>query len=295
MKKEYYSVTGRCCIDTQTALILTLKYGLSDNSEWVLKRLQELFTFSGQKLKTGFVGTPLLCNVLSENGLDSMAYTLLLNEDYPGWLYEIRLGATTVWERWNSVKEDGYISGIGMNSLNHYSYGSIVEWIFRHAAGMDFTDAVPGCQRVTLRPAVNYSLGHLTAEYDSPAGMYRCGWEILDNMRLKVWAEVPFGCEAKIVLPESGGKVCDLSPGRYEWEYETERPLRKCYGMDTTVRELLKDPEVSNAFGSFMPLATIPEQFVDCSMSQILEIFGEHISDEQRERVEVIMAGIFEK
>ena len=127
MKKEYYSVTGRCCIKTQTALILTLKYHLSENEDLVKQQLKKLFEDSNRKLKTGFVGTPLLCNVLTDHGMEDLAYDLLLNEEYPGWLHEVKLGATTVWERWNSLLDDGTISGISMNSMNHYSYGSVLD------------------------------------------------------------------------------------------------------------------------------------------------------------------------
>ena len=125
VKKEYYSATGRCCIKTQTALILTLKYHLSENEDLVKQQLKKLFEDSNRKLKTGFVGTPLLCNVLTDHGMEDLAYDLLLNEEYPGWLHEVKLGATTVWERWNSLLDDGTISGISMNSMNHYSYGSV--------------------------------------------------------------------------------------------------------------------------------------------------------------------------
>ncbi len=97
VKREYYSQTGRCCVRTQTAMILTLKYHLSDNVELTKRQLEKLFEESGHKLKTGFVGTPLLCNVLSDNGYDELAYELLLNQEYPGWLNEVKLGATTVW------------------------------------------------------------------------------------------------------------------------------------------------------------------------------------------------------
>ena len=145
VKKEYYSETGRCCIKTQTAQILTLKYHLSDNEELVRRHLEDLFVKSGCRLRTGFTGTPLLCNVLTDFGYSDLAYRLLLNEEFPGWLREVKLGATTVWERWNSLLDDVTISGISMNSMNHYAYGSVAEWVFRHAAGLNFRDGVIGC------------------------------------------------------------------------------------------------------------------------------------------------------
>lgn len=224
VKKEYYSVTGRCCIKTQTALILTLKYHLSDNEELTKKQLARLFEDSGHKLKTGFVGTPLLCNVLSDIGWHDLAYELLLNEDYPGWLNEVKLGATTVWERWNSLLSDGTISGISMNSMNHYAYGSVLEWMFRWAAGLNFTEEAPGCRKVRMAPQLNSGLGHLEAEYDSPAGLYALSWEMQEQGRVRLTVRVPFGCGAELVLPgvKDGTGVKTLDAGEYSFEYETE-------------------------------------------------------------------------
>ena len=100
-------------------------------------------------LKTGFLGTPVLCRALSKCGDSETAYTLLLQEDLPSWLYEVNMGATTIWERWNAVLPDGVISGIGMNSMNHYAYGSIVEWMYRNMCGINPTEEAPDHQ---LRP-----------------------------------------------------------------------------------------------------------------------------------------------
>ncbi|MCM1136116.1 MAG: glycoside hydrolase family 78 protein [Clostridium sp.] len=239
VKTEYYSATGRCCIKTQTALLLTLKYHLSDNTELTKKQLLKLFEDSGGKLKTGFVGTPLMCNILSDNGMDKLAYELLLNEDYPGWLHEVKLGATTVWERWNSLLDDGTISGISMNSMNHYSYGSVVEWMFRHGAGMDFGEDAPGCRCAHFSPTLNFELGKMEASYDSPSGMYKIGWEMTDESHVTIKAAVPFGGRARLRLPLAPEEVygdkenpmfadvregsCFLAAGDYAVSYEIVR------------------------------------------------------------------------
>ena len=104
-------------------------------------------------LDTGFCGTPFLCRVLSENGHNEIAYTLLLNDDFPSWLYEVKMGATTVWERWNSVLPDGSISGTGMNSLNHYAYGSIVDWMYRNVCGLNPCEEAPGYKKLLSGPS----------------------------------------------------------------------------------------------------------------------------------------------
>lgn len=239
VRREYYSATGRCCIKTQTALLLTLKYHLSDNVELTKRQLAKLFEDSGNKLKTGFVGTPLLCNVLSDFGMEELAYTLLLNEDYPGWLNEVKLGATTVWERWNSLLADGTISGISMNSMNHYAYGSVVEWMFRRCAGISPVEAAPGFKAVRLEPLPNRQLGSLEAEYDSPAGIYRSAWKFTDDTHVELSVTVPFGCSAMLKLPQAGqevyadgnnpmfmdvrGGVCCLEPGTYSVVYRQNK------------------------------------------------------------------------
>lgn len=236
VKREYYSATGRCCIKTQTALLLTLKYRLSDNIELTKRQLNKLFEDSGNKLKTGFVGTPLLCNVLSDFGMEELAYKLLLNEEYPGWLNEVKLGATTVWERWNSLLPDGTISGIGMNSMNHYAYGSVVEWMFRHGAGIGPAEAAPGFARVEFAPLLNRELDSMEAEYDSPSGVYRSAWRFRDDTHVELSVTVPFGCSATLKLPMAGQEiyreksnplfadvrdgVCHLEPGTYSITYE---------------------------------------------------------------------------
>ncbi|MCC8046120.1 MAG: glycoside hydrolase family 78 protein [Clostridiales bacterium] len=237
VKNEYYSATGRCCIKTQTALILTLKYHLSENVELTRKQLQKLFELSNGKLRTGFVGTPLLNNVLTENGFEELAYGLLLNEDYPGWLHEVKLGATTVWERWNSLLDDGTISGISMNSMNHYAYGSVLEWMFRHVAGINTVEEAPGLRKVAFMPLPNRTLRNVSASYNSPAGLYKSSWEMTDSSHVVLSVTVPFGCSATLQLPLAKPEtyedkenpvfacvqdgICYLNAGTYTVRYET--------------------------------------------------------------------------
>ena len=290
VKKEYYSATGRCCIKTQTALILTLKYHLSENEDLVKRQLKKLFEDSNRKLKTGFVGTPLLCNVLTDYGMEDLAYDLLLNEEYPGWLHEVKLGATTVWERWNSLLDDGTISGISMNSMNHYSYGSVLEWMFRHAAGLNTIDAVPGMRKIAVAPLLNWKLRKIDASYDSPAGMYRSGWELQDPKHVTVRVSVPFGCSADLILPFAGEEVykdatnpmfadvengvCHLKPGEYAVTYELTESLKKVYSIDTPIRELQNNPETADVLGKFVPANAIPNQYLGYSIREMSEKFG---------------------
>ena len=309
VKEEYFSRTGRCCVNTQTAHLLTLKYHLSVNETGIKKNLRKLFADNNDKLKTGFVGTPLLGNVLTDNGFSDLAYTLLLNEENPGWLHEIKLGATTVWERWNSVLDDGSISSTGMNSLNHYSYGAVVEWMYRHVAGIDFDENVPGSRCAILKPQLNWKLRSAETVYDSPAGKYKTKWEILDKNHVELSVEIPFGCTAKLYLPKAvDGVVVEclenndvmtitgckekcgefhLIAGAYHVVYETFESLKLEYNADMSVRELLGNSDTKEVFTRILSGANhLPQQFMDCSLREIRKKLDIHIKEEQIEELD---------
>ena len=289
VKKEYFSQTGRCCIKTQTALILALKYHLSENEELTKKTLRLLFQISGDKLKTGFTGMPLMCPVLSENGMNDLAYTLLLNEDYPGWLHEVKLGATTVWERWNSLDENGDISSTGMNSLNHYAYGSILEWVFRYVTGFRVSEEHPGSRHLLIAPTLNWKLKRAKGSYHSAAGTYETSWELADPSHVTVKVTVPFGCTAEIVLPLVSQETladqsnplfadvrdgkCFVGAGTYEVSYETTKPAKKMYSTYTPIQELVNNPEIVSAMGEQLHLDQIPGQALAASFRQQAEAY----------------------
>ena len=255
IETEYYTATGRCAVNTQTAYVVSLHYGFGDRA-WNIKQLRKLLEENGGKLSTGFVGTPLLCPMLTEAGLVRDAYRLLLNEDYPGWLFAVNLGATTIWERWNSLDADGHITGIDMNSMNHYSYGAICEWLMNYAAGL--SAATPGFARATVAPRVDWRLGSCAAEMDTAAGTYAVSWECVDETHLAVKVTVPFGGEAEVTLPlatESvyealGGHV--LAAGTYEVTYETTQALRWAPSVDWTVGQILAERKVSDVARKFV-------------------------------------------
>lgn len=311
IRREYYSESGRCCIKTQTALLLTLKYGLSDNTELTRQMLEKLFSDCGKKLTTGFVGTPLLCNVLSEHGFSKLAFELLLNEEYPGWLHEVKLGATTVWERWNSLGEDGKVSDTSMNSLNHYAYGSVGEWMFRHMAGLSVRSDEYGCKKIDICPELNWDIRNVAARWDSPAGMYRLSWELLDENHVRLEISIPFDCEARVILPLAGEEafqkleaVCaemgekprkesegvySLSAGEYEITYETTQALKKRYTTYLPIKELMENPKINKELGSKLSLDKIPGIFYEKSMRQIAEQFGS-MGEEQLDAVDKLLA-----
>ena len=251
---EYFTPNGRCAVTTMTAYVLCLTYELG-NLEWAKAQLLKLIKEEGG-LVTGFVGTPLLCPALSKAGLDREAYQLLLKEDYPSWLYAVNLGATTIWERWNSLDANGHITGIDMNSMNHYSYGAICEWIMEYAAGLQAAE--PGFSKARISPRVNWALRSMDAEIDSAAGTWRVAWECVGEQTLRLRLTVPFGAEAEIALPlapesayeQLGGRV--LRAGSYEVTYETTQPLRRVPSADWTLAQILDAEDASAVVRRFV-------------------------------------------
>lgn len=198
MQSEYFDEEGRCKIRTQTAQVLAIWFDLAEGEalELVAADLKELLAANDGHLQTGFVGTAYLCLALSKVGLNEEAYSLLLNEDCPGWLYEVRMGATTVWERWNSVLENGELSDTTMNSLNHYAYGAVVEWIYRVVCGINPSEEGAGFKHAVLKPVPDRRLQYAHAEYRSAHGLYRCGW-FYDDEKLIYEITVPVGGSAE--------------------------------------------------------------------------------------------------
>ena len=208
IQKEYFTPNGRLAIPTQTGYVLALFMDLvpEDHLKRVRNDLIARLNLDHIHLRTGFVGTPYLCRVLSQNGANDLAYQLLLNEDYPSWLYAVNLGATTIWERWNSLNADGSISSTGMNSLNHYAYGSIVEWMYRDMCGLNPAaddDGVTGFRHAQIAPKPNQALQWARARYHSAAGLYESGWRIDDAGQLTLEITIPFNASARVVLPDA--------------------------------------------------------------------------------------------
>ena len=135
---------------TQTAIVLILYFGLCEDCEreGLVNRLVELIRENGNRMTTGFVGTPYILHALSENGRTDVAYELLLQEKNPSWLYSVCHGATTMWEHWNSQKEDGSFWSTKMNSFNHYAYGAVYDWIFGVSSGIKTVEDAPAYKKI---------------------------------------------------------------------------------------------------------------------------------------------------
>ena len=246
---EYFTATGRLAIDTQTGYLLALRFGLYTDKQKIVDGLRNRYKKDCRQLKGGFVGATMMNTVLADNGMTDIAYDLLCYEGFPGWLYAVNLGATTIWERWNSVLPDGSISGTGMNSLNHYAYGSVMEFLYRHGAGIQLT--APGFQKVRLAPKPDARLGELCCEFDSASGKFVSEWEILPDGMLRFHFEVPFGCEAEISLPEQECFI--VTAGCYDYTIRTEKDYRCLYHGDTPIRALLEDERAVAILDRLLP------------------------------------------
>lgn len=214
---EYFNEDGSFAITgTQTACVLSLFFGLyrEGKKQVVVNQLKKRLENNHMHLDTGFCGTPFLCRVLSENGLNDYAYTLFLREDFPSWLYEVKMGATTVWERWNSILPDGSISGTGMNSLNHYAYGSIADWMYRNLCGLTPCEDAPGYKRAKIRPMPDPRISRVEMAQRTASGLYRVAWRYEgDDFHCDI--TVPFDCEAEYHAPN--GTTHYLTAGSYSF------------------------------------------------------------------------------
>ena len=215
MLKEYFP-NGELSIKTQTAHVIALQFDLHENKQVLVDGLVEILKENDMRLATGFIGTPFLCRVLSNNGHSEAAYQLFFNEGYPSWLYPVSMGATTIWERWNSVEPNGKLEGTGMNSLNHYAYGSIAEWMYRNMCGINPVEETPGYKKFRLQPEPNKRLEFAKAETLTAMGKVRCGWAWNADGSVTVQAEVPFDTTADIILPNGECKMLDA--GEYVFE-----------------------------------------------------------------------------
>ena len=214
IQKTYYTEDGRSKIPTQTAHILALamKLAKEEHRTVIAEGLMELLRETDMHLRTGFVGTPFLCKVLSEAGYSEAAYKLLFQDDFPSWLYEVDMGATTIWERWNSVLPDGSISDTGMNSLNHYAYGSIAQWMYENMSGLTAKEA--GFKSFYVKPELSDRFDFVNMRYHSPKGMIEVKWERTEDAAAKISVKVPFDSTACVTLPYSG-KVVELGCGEH--------------------------------------------------------------------------------
>lgn len=279
-KDEFITPLGRLAVTTQTAHVLTLMFDLVEGKirERIAYDLNQLVLENDYHLTTGFVGTPYLNLVLSQNGYHETAVKLLLQETYPSWLYSVSKGATTIWEHWDGIKEDGSFWSDDMNSFNHYAYGAIGDWMYRVVAGLDMDESEPAYKRIRIQPRIGgKELTYAQATHESMYGSIVSAWN-LTHKQVTIEAEVPVNTTAEILLPfakledvkennkaitkaegifdiiqTEQGVLLLVGSGNYRFAYKNERGLRTIYSASTRLIDLLLIEETTMILENYVP------------------------------------------
>lgn len=200
--QEYVTPNGRLVSGTQTAYVLALNFDMLPENErdQAADRLVENVKSYGNHLTTGFLGTPYLCHVLTRYGHTDLAYALLLQEGYPSWLYPVKKGATTIWERWDGIKPNGTFEVPSMNSYNHYSYGAIGDWMYRVMVGLDTYEDGPGYLHSKIQPHIGGGFTNASASLETFYGTLACSWKITDR-GLEMDVVIPANTRSTVFIP----------------------------------------------------------------------------------------------
>jgi alpha-L-rhamnosidase len=232
----YVTPSGRMLSDAQTVYAMAIEWGLLPSQEqrrYAGRRLAELVRDSGFLIRTGFVGTPLVTSALTSTGHADVAYQLLLQTGCPSWLYPITMGATTIWERWDSMLPDGSVNPGEMTSFNHYALGAVADWLHREVAGL--APAAPGYREILVRPRPSAALTRAAARHLTPYGEASVSWERADA-RLRLDLRVPVGASAQVFLP---GRTAPeiVGHGDHHWVVPDPVPLPTGSGSDSSDQE----------------------------------------------------------
>ncbi len=217
-RKKYIN-TGKPEHETQTANVLAIYFELTDDINREAEKLVKDIEECGH-LKTGFVGTPYLLHALTKIGRADLAYKLLLKESFPSWLFPVTKGATTMWERWDGMKEDGSFATPDMNSFNHYAYGSVGDWLYTTVAGIDSDMSAPGYKHIIFKPLPNKALGYAKARIITDDGDIISAWEYTGKgNECKFSFTIPNGSTATLYLDN---EEYEFESGTYETTFEYE-------------------------------------------------------------------------
>lgn len=198
---------GSIYTGTQTVYAMALGMGLIADARQRVETAEKFVAKLAQDdyhLKTGFLGTPWLLPALSSIGRDDLAMRVLLNDNYPSWGFEIRMGATTMWERWNTIRADGEFGPVDMNSFNHYAYGAVGDWMFAHLGGVQIVE--PGYKKARIAPLVASGLTHAHCSLRTPYGLLVSEWQIAAG-ELRLAVTVPVNTAAEVVIPTASAQA----------------------------------------------------------------------------------------
>lgn len=248
-RREYVTETGRVVNETATAYALAISFGILDETQTqhAGDRLAAIVAEAGFRISTGFAGTPLVTDALSATGHLEEAYLLLLETKAPSFLYPVTMGATTIWERWDSIRPDGTINPSGMTSLNHYALGAVVDWMHRTVGGLSAIE--PGYRHMRIAPQPGGGLTHAELRHAIVQGEVRVSWSI-DGTTVSLTVHIPEGTAAQVALPlHPTAEVLHVGGGEHSWSYEIDpSTARGPLSLDSTLREVADDPAAWRRF-----------------------------------------------
>ncbi len=218
-QRAYGSPDGALTNEAPTSYALAIRFGLLPDDAARREagvRLAALTAADGYHIGTGFVGTPLVCDALCDTGQVETAFRLLMEQGCPSWLYPVTMGATTIWERWDSMLPDGSVNPGEMTSFNHYALGAVADWLHRAVAGL--APAAPGYRRLVIQPLIGGGLTQAHARHRTPYGPAESGWQLNEN-QIEVTATIPPGTTAQVTLPMSGQGSFEVESGHHRWSY----------------------------------------------------------------------------
>ncbi|MCF7818840.1 MAG: hypothetical protein K9M54_13265, partial [Kiritimatiellales bacterium] len=218
----YFDADGKLknAPETQTAYLISIGFNLipAELQKKASGHLAKLVEEADGHLRTGFLGTPFIAQVLDRTGHADCAFDILFKETYPSWFYSINQGATTMWERWNSYSHTDGFGDVGMNSFNHYAYGAIGQWMYERVAGLAPDPAQPGYKHFFVRPLIGGPLTSARAELETPYGKAASGWK-MDGNKLAMEVVVPPNTTATIEFP-NGRKPETVSAGTHRFDLD---------------------------------------------------------------------------
>ncbi len=251
---EYVTPAGRMVSDAQTAYALAITFEIAPPEQHAAlgARLAELTRRSGYRIGTGFVGTPIIADALTRTGHVDVAARLLTQTECPSWLYPVTMGATTIWERWDSMLPDGSINPGQMTSFNHYALGAIADWLHRVVAGL--APAAPGYRRLRVEPHPLPGFDHASARHRTPYGEAAVGWRRTDGDEIEVHAVVPPNTTAEVHLP-GRADVLEVGSGEHRWTVPptgrdgsaAAAPARAPLSLESSLATVVDDPEAYDA------------------------------------------------
>jgi alpha-L-rhamnosidase len=238
---EYVTPAGRMMSDAPTAYALALEFDLVTDAtvrQALADRLADLVREGGYRIGTGFVGTPLVADALTVGGHLAAAERLLTQTECPSWLYPVTQGATTVWERWDSLLPDGSVNPGEMTSFNHYALGAVADWLHRTVAGL--APAASGYRRIRIAPQPLETLTHASARHLTPYGEASVAWR-RDGDEIVVSAVVPPSTRAEVALP---GIETEVGSGSHEWRFPAAAPADRpaLDGIAASLADVIDDP-----------------------------------------------------